>query len=225
MKRNVILRVAIAIDTTNEVAQQTAELAAAHVKNCLMDNPNVDETTIEDVDVVIINDGDVPPVPKEPTLYDIELPNGTPAQVRDNPDVYGHKGIDVIVNEEVILSIPMLCAADVACDEEWRGRFVEDFNFLMSEPSRARRDFANFRHDKGHSPLFASVHVQFKGEDHGEDVVIKLQPSTEEEQNGEGDDNQIFFYCQNFGDFVRLMKEDNGEDFVVTNFFHYFDEL
>lgn len=225
MKRNVILKVAIAIDTNNEVAKQTAELAAAHVKNCLMDNPNVDETTIEDVDVSIINTEDVPPALKEPTLYNIDLPNGTPAQVRDNPDVNGNNGIDVIVNGEVVLSIENLYAADVACDETYYNLFVEDYNYLTSAKGRARKLFEKYKTDKGHAPLFASVHVQFKGEDHGDDVVIKLQPSTEEEQNGEGDDNQIFFYCENFGDFVRLMKEDNGEDFVVTNFFHYFDEL
>jgi hypothetical protein len=35
--------------------------------------------------------------------------------------------------------------------------------------------------------------------------------------DGESDDD-IFFYCDSVNDFRALLKEDNGEDFVVIGF-------
>jgi len=76
--------------------------------------------------------------------------------------------------------------------------------------------------ENGKSPLFTDVTVRFDGEDRTEDVAIKLIPSTEEEQDGEGDDNEIFFYCNGIEDLLDLCESDNGEDFVVVDFFGYF---
>ena len=80
--------------------------------------------------------------------------------------------------------------------------------------------------ENGKKPLFTDVAVRFYGQDLIEDVAIKLVPSTEEEQNGEGDDNEIFFYCDGIDGLLDLCESDNGEDFVVVDFFGYFyDEL
>ena len=74
----------------------------------------------------------------------------------------------------------------------------------------------------GVEPKYTDVTIRFNGEDRTEDVVIKLNPSTEEEQNGEGDDNEIFFYCNGIDGLLDLCENDNGEDFVVVDFFGYF---
>lgn len=78
----------------------------------------------------------------------------------------------------------------------------------------------------GRKPLFVDVAVRFDGQDIAEDATIKLVPSTEDEQNGEGDDNEIFFYCNGIDDLLNLCDINNGEEFMVVDFFGYFyDEL
>ena len=80
--------------------------------------------------------------------------------------------------------------------------------------------------ENGKEPLFTDVAVRFDGQDICEDVTIKLVPSTEKEQNGEGDDNEIFFYCNGIDDLLNLCDNNNGEEFMVADFFGYFyDEL
>lgn len=80
--------------------------------------------------------------------------------------------------------------------------------------------------ENGKKPLFTDVAVRFDGQDLVEDVAIKLVPSTEDEQNGEGDDNEIFFYCNGIDDLLNLCDINNGEEFMVVDFFGYFyDEL
>jgi len=34
----------------------------------------------------------------------------------------------------------------------------------------------------------------------------------------DGSDDDIFFYCDSLNDFRAMLKEDNGEDFVVVGF-------
>ena len=80
--------------------------------------------------------------------------------------------------------------------------------------------------ENGKEKLFTDVEVRFDGQDICEDATIKLVPSTEDEQNGEGDDNDIFFYCNGIDDLLNLCDINNGEDFMVVDFFGYFyDEL
>ena len=76
--------------------------------------------------------------------------------------------------------------------------------------------------ENGEEPLFTDVTIRFDGQDFIEDVTIKLVPSTEQEQNGEGDDNEIFFYCNGIDGLLDLCENNNGEDFVVVDFFGYF---
>lgn len=61
MTRKVILNVAVTISTNEEnVYVGTMEnIAASHTKNCLLDNPDIEVFTIEDVDVVVKGSEDV----------------------------------------------------------------------------------------------------------------------------------------------------------------------
>lgn len=76
--------------------------------------------------------------------------------------------------------------------------------------------------EHGEEPKFTDVAIRFRNEDSAMDVVIKLEDSTEEEQNGGGDDDEIFFYCGSIDGLLKLCEEDNGEDFVIIDFFGYF---
>ena len=59
-------------------------------------------------------------------------------------------------------------------------------------------------------PEFAEATIVFKDTpEKREKVLFKLNPSPEK------NDEQVFFYCQDFPEFLRLMQEDNGEDFEI----------
>jgi len=55
MTRKVMLSVAVTITTNeeNELVGTMEQIAASHTKNCLLDNPDIEVFTIQDVDVVI----------------------------------------------------------------------------------------------------------------------------------------------------------------------------
>jgi hypothetical protein len=55
--------------------------------------------------------------------------------------------------------------------------------------------------------------IQYKDDDEHETVNIAMHGD-----DGESDDDDIFFYCDSVNDFRALLKEDNGEDFVVIGF-------
>lgn len=97
-------------------------------------------------------------------------------------------------------------------------------NKLQQEIKKTYDEYVEL--NSGRKPLFVDVTVRFNGQDLIEDVAIKLVPSTEQEQNGEGDDNEIFFYCDGIDGLLELCETNNGEDFMVIDFFGYFyDEL
>lgn len=221
MKKKVTLQVEVTIDLTDGLAgkQDFEHFAVQHTKNCLMDNPDVDNYTIVDTNVKAIKVEDA-----EPTRYDIMLPNGLEAQVVDAEE-NGNNGINVLVDDKVLVFIPILHACDVYADEEWYNRFCEDFKYLTSIKHQAAVAKRKYVQQYKKEPLYADCHINFKNEDAGYDVTIKLVPSTEEEQEGEGDDNKIFFYCNGVDEFVKLTQQDNGEDFVVTDFFGFYGNL
>ena len=70
-------------------------------------------------------------------------------------------------------------------------------NKLQQEIKNKHDEYVELNY--GRKPLFVDVAVRFNGQDVCEDATIKLVPSTEQEQNGEGDDNEIFFYCNHDG--------------------------
>lgn len=55
MTRKVFLSVAVTITTNeeNEPVGTMEQIAANHTKNCLLDNPDIEDFNIQDVDVVI----------------------------------------------------------------------------------------------------------------------------------------------------------------------------
>lgn len=54
--------------------------------------------------------------------------------------------------------------------------------------------------------------IQYKDDGEPETVNIAMYGD-----DGESDDD-IFFYCDSVNDFRALLKDDNGEDFVVIGF-------
>ncbi len=52
MVNKISLNVTVEMTTDEEMtSQQMTDLAAMHVKNCILDNPDADDCTITDVDV------------------------------------------------------------------------------------------------------------------------------------------------------------------------------
>lgn len=64
MTRKVMLSVAVTITTNeeNEYVGTMERMAARHTKNCLLDNPDIDVFTIQDVDVVINGSEETDPI-------------------------------------------------------------------------------------------------------------------------------------------------------------------
>ena len=64
MTRKVMLSVAVTITTNeeNEFAGTMEQIAARHTKNCLLDNPDIEVFTIQDVDVVIDGSEETSPI-------------------------------------------------------------------------------------------------------------------------------------------------------------------
>lgn len=61
MTRKVTLQVEVTIATNDELelVGDMERIAAAHTKNCLLDNPDVEVYTIQDVDVTCVNSVEV----------------------------------------------------------------------------------------------------------------------------------------------------------------------
>lgn len=61
MTRKVTLNVVVEISTNeeNEYAGTMERIAASHTKNCLLDNPDIEVFTIQDVDVQIVKSEEV----------------------------------------------------------------------------------------------------------------------------------------------------------------------
>lgn len=64
MTRKVMLRVAVTITTNeeNEFVGTMEQITASHTKNCLLNNPDIDVFTIQDVDVVINGSEETEPI-------------------------------------------------------------------------------------------------------------------------------------------------------------------
>lgn len=64
MTRKVMLNVAVIITTNeeNEFVGTMEQIAAKHTKNCLLDNPDIEVFTIQDVDVIINGSEEVEPL-------------------------------------------------------------------------------------------------------------------------------------------------------------------
>ena len=58
---------------------------------------------------------------------------------------------------------------------------------------------------KDNGELHSGVPIALHGDMHGDDSQDEI-------------DDGIFFYCDGLNDFRALLKEDNGEDFVVVGF-------
>ena len=65
--------------------------------------------------------------------------------------------------------------------------------------------------------MFANVEILMDGGYFG--AVIAIGTGT----LGEPFDSKIFFYVDSKEELQSLMNEDNGQDFVVTNVFDYFE--
>ena len=70
----------------------------------------------------------------------------------------------------------------------------------------------------GCEPVYADCRAQFKHEDSGMDVTIKLLDELDDQ------DNRIFYYTSGLNDLLRLCEE-GIEYFVVTELYDLYDEL
>ena len=70
----------------------------------------------------------------------------------------------------------------------------------------------------GCEPVYADCRVQFKHEDNGMDVNIKLLDELDDK------DNLIFYYTSGLNDLLSLCEE-GIEDFVITDFYGFCDTL
>lgn len=66
--------------------------------------------------------------------------------------------------------------------------------------------------------MFASVEILMDGGYFGSTIAIGTGTL------GEPYDSRIFFYVDSKEDLESLMNEDNGEDFVVTQIYDYFED-
>lgn len=71
----------------------------------------------------------------------------------------------------------------------------------------------------GATPKFADCEIRYLDDKEPMKVIIKLD-STQDVQ-----DNLIFFYCDGLADLLSLCEEDNGEDFVITDFYGFCDTI
>ena len=60
---------------------------------------------------------------------------------------------------------------------------------------------------------YALANVRFKESGWEEEMVIKLSLDHTPKE-----DREIFFYCHGIEELKNLMREDNGEDFVVLDY-------
>lgn len=60
-----------------------------------------------------------------------------------------------------------------------------------------------------------SARIRWKDDGKEENVVIKL--STDYVENSV-EDSEVFFYCNGEKELKKLMKKDNGEDFIVLKY-------
>lgn len=115
------------------------------------------------------------------------------------------------------LQVNDLTPMDFAVDEEHASRYA-----VIAD---IEKQYQSFKNNVGCEPNYARCRVRFDTDGSEEDVVIRLTPSTNEEQQGEGEDNEIFFYCNGLDDLVRLCYEENGEDFCPTELVNFFNKI
>ena len=81
---------------------------------------------------------------------------------------------------------------------------------------KAFRLIQKFRMEHKEDPTYANVQIHYKDTEEGECFEDTIKLNNEEDK----DDDQIFFYASGVSDFLCLFKEDNGEDFVLTDIFN-----
>ena len=97
----------------------------------------------------------------------------------------------------------------------------KDLVLTTQEVERVRREYAERYGDK--EPVYAQVHVRFKGESDGDyDSFAKLNTEVKDEY----EDEHVFFSFNGMDEFVRVATNyDNGEDFIITDLFLFCDEI
>lgn len=68
-------------------------------------------------------------------------------------------------------------------------------------------------------PTYANCRVRFDGEVNSMDVCIKLYDDLDAQ------DNLIFFYCTGLNDFLSLCDPTEADEFLVTEFTDFSDEI
>lgn len=62
------------------------------------------------------------------------------------------------------------------------------------------------------------INCKIRWKDDNTTQCVNIKTSTDYVE-GSDEDNEIFFYCNGMEELKSLMKEDNGEDFVVVKIF------
>lgn len=84
-----------------------------------------------------------------------------------------------------------------------------------------RELYNTWQTEHGDEPRYANCQILFKGEENSFEDIIKLYSSTD----GKSEDDHIFYYCDGIEDLIRLMEDDNGEDFIVINVIAFTNNL
>ena len=83
----------------------------------------------------------------------------------------------------------------------------------MNLKDTIRKEYGEHCIDYGRFPNYAECGIRFLDDGKRERVTIKLSNMDEDDE-----DNKVFFYCDDFTDFLRLCDKDSGEDFVIEDF-------
>lgn len=114
------------------------------------------------------------------------------------------------------LQVNNLTPMDFEVDEDLASRYA-----VIAD---IETQYQSFKNNVGCEPKYARCRVRFDTDGSEEDVVVRLTPSTENEQQGEGEDNDIFFYCDGLDELVRLCYADK-EDFEVIECIEFFNKI
>lgn len=68
----------------------------------------------------------------------------------------------------------------------------------------------------GRSPLYVEAQIQWKDDKSLAEVLFKLNDEYDEK-----DDEEVFFSCHGIQDFMGMLEDERGEDFIVTYVFGF----
>lgn len=84
---------------------------------------------------------------------------------------------------------------------------------------KIEEQFVEFCKENGNEPRYAFCEIEWKDDHNKCDVTFKLSCDTDE-----GEDDQIFYYCNSHND-LKSLAGDGMEDFIITDIYSFDNEL